>query len=786
MKKHICFLFLLAFASLSGTAQEIVIERPPFSIWNYTSVEIDKIILSDTATILYMTGYEKPGQWIRIAQETYIRANGEKKMLRYATGMELSKEVYMDETGERSFVLYFPPIDPSTERIDFIESDCPTCFKIWGIELKSPVLTNRIGVPEGARREPEGINDTKSLPTPVFKAGIATLKGQVLGYIPELNFDGLVYANDPLTGEQYEYEFKLGDDGHFEVKVPLPCTMQVTLRLQNLKQIKVLLTPEQESSVYVDLQGIACQESRARIDKCPKGQWIYVNGANAELNHQFLSLSDSLNNTFNYDRFMDEILGMSASQYKEHVLNLADSAINRLKNEKGSQQVKELATADVKMQAMDRLFFGSYYLESAYRKANNIGYREKLTGYTPPVFSPDYYSFLKEYEINDPRYLYTADYCWAINNCKFIQLNEVNKEGTTKEMKEKLAGMADLTVEELNYLSDRVNSNFINWPEDKVNLFKKNCNEYVQSLRQTNLLVEKYQTLIQQIDSLNQLPGNNIQSILEKANLFDYRDLSVDKPAHDTLEAIQMKFFKQIVQPDTFSSDFRQAFYNKYERQIRYLCAEEVLQSLIGTDKGLAFDLMATQILASPLDEKTPLAPRVLTYVSKMDNPFYYTYLSQKNDELLREIEANKKKGNYTVHTVPEALTGDSLFYEIIKPFAGKVLLVDFWATWCSPCRWAMKQLEPAKQQLKEKGVAFIYLTDYTSPLNTFNFMITGIPGEHFRLTKEQLNSLKQKFGVNGVPSYLILNKKGEQTYFHVGFEGTQVLTREIESAFSD
>ncbi len=64
--------------------------------------------------------------------------------------------------------------------------------------------------------------------------------------------------------------------------------------------------------------------------------------------------------------------------------------------------------------------------------------------------------------------------------------------------------------------------------------------------------------------------------------------------------------------------------------------------------------------------------------------------------------------------------------------------------------------------------------------------MITGIPGEHFRLTKEQLNSLKQKFGVNGVPSYLILNKKGEQTYFHVGFEGTQVLTREIESAFSD
>lgn len=140
-------------------------------------------------------------------------------------------------------------------------------------------------------------------------------------------------------------------------------------------------------------------------------------------------------------------------------------------------------------------------------------------------------------------------------------------------------------------------------------------------------------------------------------------------------------------------------------------------------------------------------------------------------------MERNKGKKGFTIHDTPQT-EGEQLFQDIVKPFEGKVILIDFWATWCGPCRSAMKQFESAKNELKEKGVVFIYLTDESSPQGTWENMISNISGEHFRMTSSQSNALHKKFGVKGIPSYLILNKKGEQVYFKVGFEGSDRLSQ--------
>ena len=52
--------------------------------------------------------------------------------------------------------------------------------------------------------------------------------------------------------------------------------------------------------------------------------------------------------------------------------------------------------------------------------------------------------------------------------------------------------------------------------------------------------------------------------------------------------------------------------------------------------------------------------------------------------------------------------------------------------------------------------------------------MISGIPGEHYRLDQETAAALREKFGFNGVPSYLLIDQEGKVAYQRTGFEGPE------------
>jgi hypothetical protein len=49
-----------------------------------------------------------------------------------------------------------------------------------------------------------------------------------------------------------------------------------------------------------------------------------------------------------------------------------------------------------------------------------------------------------------------------------------------------------------------------------------------------------------------------------------------------------------------------------------------------------------------------------------------------------------------------------------LKSFSGKVVLVNFWATWCPPCRKEMPDLEVLYQQYQERGLVILAISDET------------------------------------------------------------------------
>lgn len=116
-------ILLLCICNLAK-AKEKVIEQPPFIAWSSTSIQVEKVVLSDTATVLYIKAFYQPKQWIRISGQSFLKDNnGETYVLRSGIGIKPDTEFWMPESGEAEFRLVFPPIPASATSIDFSEGD---------------------------------------------------------------------------------------------------------------------------------------------------------------------------------------------------------------------------------------------------------------------------------------------------------------------------------------------------------------------------------------------------------------------------------------------------------------------------------------------------------------------------------------------------------------------------------------------------------------------------------------------------------------------------------------
>lgn len=97
-----------------------------------------------------------------------------------------------------------------------------------------------------------------------------------------------------------------------------------------------------------------------------------------------------------------------------------------------------------------------------------------------------------------------------------------------------------------------------------------------------------------------------------------------------------------------------------------------------------------------------------------------------------------------------------------LDDFQGKVVYMDFWATWCNPCTYEIKKSKELKKRFQGRDVIFLYISLDTNPNSWRNFLAKEQPaGIHLFAKNVYESPVAQLYGVRGLPSFFLIDKEG-------------------------
>ncbi len=127
-----------------------------------------------------------------------------------------------------------------------------------------------------------------------------------------------------------------------------------------------------------------------------------------------------------------------------------------------------------------------------------------------------------------------------------------------------------------------------------------------------------------------------------------------------------------------------------------------------------------------------------------------------------------------------DSLNGQGKFS--IKANLGKVIVVDFWATWCEPCKKSFPKLQELNAKYKASGVEVVGISEDDEKSGIKDFGASH--GAKFPLGWDDGKAIAGKWEPKSMPASFVVDKKGIIRFAHLGYhDGDEAeLEKEIKS----
>ncbi len=116
-----------------------------------------------------------------------------------------------------------------------------------------------------------------------------------------------------------------------------------------------------------------------------------------------------------------------------------------------------------------------------------------------------------------------------------------------------------------------------------------------------------------------------------------------------------------------------------------------------------------------------------------------------------------------------------------LEDLRGKVVFLNFWASWCPPCRAEAKTLEAAWQRYKDREVVFLGIDIQDTEQDARAFL------KEFGITylnaRDESGKVAIEYGVCGIPETFFIDREGRITFKQVGALGMPTIMAKLDEA---
>ena len=102
-----------------------------------------------------------------------------------------------------------------------------------------------------------------------------------------------------------------------------------------------------------------------------------------------------------------------------------------------------------------------------------------------------------------------------------------------------------------------------------------------------------------------------------------------------------------------------------------------------------------------------------------------------------------------------------------LSDYRGKPVIVNFWATWCPPCREEMPSMERAWNKIKDQGIAMLAVNVGEEEDTIFTF--TGDFPASFTILLDTSGKITEQWPIRGLPTTYVVSPEGKLVYRAIG-----------------